>query len=300
MAPSAASVLFHPKKKPIFTARDHKPQRPTPSTSQGSAATSGTSTPSPGPAAPAPGSPPKPRAPRPPRPRPADDERAAAPEGPYTEYKLVSSPMNGWKYDVMKFDSRKPVDIGAWARPVKLNRKDVRRGAGGDDAPPAPVAVAPMLGPDGKPVIGMDGRVVMVDAEGRPIRPGEQPADAGKGKEKEKPSAAKKKFQKKTKQVFLVPEHIRQLRREERYPWVMEDGSGQEIWQASMEEVSKSETHAMFMPAPGEEFKFVPAHRWYKFQKKPSYHVPNLEEAEDLVCAASRCHSVPHVLRPRR
>ena len=188
----------------------------------------------------------------------------------------------------MKFDSRKTVDINTWTGPVKLNRKDTRRSAatGESDGPAAPVAVGPMLGPDGKPVIGMDGRVVMIDAEGKPIRPGAQAANGsadGKGKEKDKPSPAKKKFQKKTKQVFLVPEHIRQLRKEERYPWVIEDATGQEVWVASMEEVSKAETQAMFMPCPSDIFKFVPAHRWYKFQKKPHYRVPNLEEAEDLV-----------------
>lgn len=198
---------------------------------------------------------------------------------------------------MMKFDSRKPVDISTWARPVKLNRKETRKsgGPGEDGAAPAPVAVGPMLGPDGKPVIGMDGKIVMVDAEGRPIRTtqlqqngggsgaGGPDAANGKGKGKEK-SAAKKRFQKKTKQVFLVPDEVRQLRREERYPWVIEDSSGQETWLASMEEVSKAQTQGMFMPTSTDVFKFVPAHRWYKFQKKPNYHIPNLEEAETLVC----------------
>ena len=140
------------------------------------------------------------------------------------------------------------------------------------------------MGPDGKPVIGMDGRVVMVDAEGRPIRANANGEGSnGKGKDKDKPNPAKKKYQKKVKQVYLVPESVRQLRREERYPWVMEDGSGKEIWVGAMEEVAKAQTQAMFMPAAGDIFKFVPAHRWYKFQKKPNYHIPNLEEAETLV-----------------
>lgn len=204
----------------------------------------------------------------------------------------MSSALNGWKYDVMKFDSRKPVDIMTWARPVKLNRKDLRRDDPSDVAgPSAPRAVGPMLGPDGKAVIGMDGKMVMVDAEGRPIRPGDTVA-AGDAKGKEKASAAKKKFQKKTKQVFLVPDSVRQLRREERYPWVMEDTAGREVWVGAMEEVSKAETQAMFMPSSAEEFKFVPAHRWYKFQKKPSYHVPNLQEAEDLVRDLPLAHSL--------
>lgn len=203
----------------------------------------------------------------------------------------------------MKFDLRKPVDITTWTKPVKLNRKETRRNANGgpDGTPPPPVAVGPMLGPDGKPVIGADGKMVMVDAEGRPIRLGQvqangnasgsgAPADGAgagananaKGKEKAK-EAARKRFQKKTKQVFLVPDEVRKLRREERYPWVIEDGSGQETWVASMEEVSKAKTQAMFMPTATDVFKFVPAHRWYKFQKKPNYHIPNLEEAETLV-----------------
>ena len=145
----------------------------------------------------------------------------------------------------------------------------------------------PMLGPDGKPVIGADGRIVMVDAEGRPIHntndTAMQKAKDNKDKDKDK-EKRKRKFQKKTKQVFLIPEHIRQLRREERYPWVIEDGAGSEVWVGRMEEAAKSETHALFMPAADNIFKFVPAHRWYKFQKKPSHHVPNLEEAESLVC----------------
>jgi len=137
-----------------------------------------------------------------------------------------------------------------------------------------------MLGPDGKPVIGMDGRIVMVDAEGKPIH-----GDGTPGSTKNKNGAsAKRKFQKKTRQVFKVPEATRQLRKEERYPWVMEDAAGTEVWVGKMEEVSKAETQAFFMPASNNTFKFVPAHRWYKFQKRPNYHIPNLEEAESLVC----------------
>ena len=197
----------------------------------------------------------------------------------------MSSALNGWRYDVMKFDSRKPVDISTWQAPIKLNRKEPRRDDGGGGLQ---VAVGPMLGADGKPVIGVDGRVVMVDAEGRPIHAVEDSAGSGGGGGgmvvKTKGTAnGRKKFQKKTRQVFLVPEATRQLRREERYPWVMEDASQKEVWVGKLEEVSKSETHAFFMPAANDIFKFVPAHRWYKFQKKPNYHIPSLEEAESIV-----------------
>ena len=281
MAPHvAASVLFHPKKQPIFANKDAKTPRVKSSTALGSAVTSGTSARSQSPQRPRPGIP---------RSKPREDPEPDQPEGSFSEYKLVSSKPDGHKYDVMKFDSRKTVDINTWTGPIKLNRKDTGRsnGAGESDNPAVSAAVGPMLGPDGKPVVGMDGRVVMVDTEGKPIQPGEQhangSADGGKGKDKDKPSAAKKKFQKKTRQVFLVPEHIRQLRKEERYPWVIEDATGQEVWIASMEEASKAETQAMFVHRPSGILKFVLAHRWYKFQKKPHYHVPNLEEAEELV-----------------
>lgn len=263
MAPlPLASVLFHPKPKKYVPGKKE--------TKEGSS------------------SPKKPRVPRPkPKTETDDDMKPEPPEGPYSEYRLMSSALNGWKYDVMKFDSRKPVDIAEWPQPVKLNRKEPRRGDSGPSST-APQAVGPMLGPDGKPVIGMDGRVVMVDAEGKPIRPGETQA-TGSGEGGKDKAAGKKKFQKKTKQVFLVPEATRQLRREERFPWVMEDATKKEVWVGKVEEVSKSETHAMFMPAANDVFKFVPAHRWYKFQKKPNYHIPNLEEAESLVSMQWRC-----------
>jgi transcription initiation factor TFIIF subunit alpha len=213
------------------------------------------------------------------------DDDLKLPDGPFQEFRLMSSALNGWKYDVMKFDSRKPIDISTWQTPIKLNRKEPRREESSMNM--TPEAVGPMLGPDGKPVIGMDGRVVMVDSEGRPIHAGGDGIGGGMGRDvKGKGVAnARKKFQKKTRQVFLVPESVRQLRKEERYPWVMEDSSQKEIWVGKLEEVSKSETHAFFMPAANDIFKFVPAHRWYKFQKKPNYHIPTLEEAESIVRA---------------
>lgn len=193
----------------------------------------------------------------------------------------MSSALNGWKYDIMRFDSRKMVDISTWEAPIKLNRRDLRK----PDTVSAPVPVAPMLGPDGKPVIGLDGKLVMVDADGRPISntPGEgTPKD---NQQKGKGAAnGKKKMQRKTRQVFKVPEDVRQLRKEERYPWVMEDARRNEVWVGQLEEVSRAETHALFMPALQDVFKFVPAHRWYKFHKKPKHRIPDLEEAESLVC----------------
>ncbi|KAF9451727.1 hypothetical protein P691DRAFT_613695, partial [Macrolepiota fuliginosa MF-IS2] len=246
MAPKQPSIdlLFHPKK-------NKKPQQP----------------------------PPQHKTPPTPRPKPTNEKKdedeggLQLPDWPFQEFRLLSSALNGWKYDVMKFDSRKVVDVSRWTAPVKLNRKDLRK-----DEPAAagePQAVGPMLGPDGKPVIGADGKMVMVDAEGKPIHAADG-TSRDKGKAAANAAAAKKRFQKKTKQVFYVPEEVRQLRKEERYPWVIEDShsSNKELWIGQLEDIGKAETHAFFMPAANDVFKFVPAHRWYKFQKKLKHSLP--------------------------
>jgi transcription initiation factor TFIIF subunit alpha len=265
----AEALLFHPKKKTsgsisTITPPSSQP-RPTPSSSKASVV-------------------------HPKQVLDADEEALQLPTGNFQEFRLVSSALNGWKYDVMKFDSRKTIDIGNWQAPIKLNRKELKRDdRGTNGSSSSAVPVKPMLGPDGKPVIGPDGKVVMVDAMGRPIHSSGVNGEAsGSGLSKDKgkgPANGRKKFQKKTRQVFLLPESTRQLRKEERYPWIMEDASGKEIWVGKLEDLSKSETHAFFMPTANDVFKFVPAHRWYKFQKKPNYYIPNLEEAESIVGA---------------
>lgn len=222
----------------------------------------------------------------------AEEDDFKLPEGPYQEFRLMSSALNGWKYDVMKFDSRKPVDISTWHAPIKLNRKELRKddpSAAGD-----PVPVGPMLGVDGKPVIGADGNMVMVDSDGRPIHSHSGDGAVGKGKG---PAAngKKKPMQKKTRQVYIVPDEVRRLRREERYPWVLEDVTGSETWIGQLEDTSKSETHAFFMPAANDIFKFVPAHRWYKFQKRLKHDLPTdtagVESAVRAVVALVLCRN---------
>ncbi|KAF8592138.1 Rap30/74 interaction domain-containing protein [Ramaria rubella] len=229
----------------------------------------------------------KPR-PRPPRPRPAAkpepdvDEDNKPPTGNFTDYQVISSSRRGWKYDIMKFESRgKEIDPTKWDGPVKLNRKDYRppETDGADDGV-IPVELTPMLGPDGKPVIGVDGKLVMVGPDGKVPQAngangGKNGKDALKGKGK-----GKQMFKKKTKQVYVVPEETRQLRREERYPWVMEEnGANGQVWVGHIENPEKSLTHGLLVPM-GSQFQFVPSHRWYKFQKRPTYRILALEEAE--------------------
>lgn len=206
------------------------------------------------------------------------------PEGPFSEFTLVSSALNGWKYDVMKFDSRKHVDITSWAQPLKLNRKELKRVAPVDSTTADRyIGATPMKGLDGKEVVRADGSQVMLDKEGRVI-PAEgyvPPPKTGQGR---------KRIQKKTRQVYIIPDEQRQLKKDERYPWILEDASKKEVWVGRMDDAERSDTQAFFMPAMNNSFKFVPSHRWYKFQKRPNYYVPTLEEAEDIVSQATIYH----------
>lgn len=209
----------------------------------------------------------------------------------FNEFRLLSSASNGWKYDVMKFKStNRVVDVMNWQPPVKLNRKDPYRD--GVAGPSERVPVAPFLGSDGKEVIGENGQKIMADAQGRPIHPSSSEKSA-KGR-----PPTKKRNQKKTKQIFLVPEETRQLRREERYSWVLEDGTGEEKWVAQLDDINKSSMHAFFMPDSGGTFRFVPANRWYTLSQKkrngPAF--ASTEEMESRVrivsstCSSSHSH----------
>ncbi|RPD67135.1 Rap30/74 interaction domain-containing protein [Lentinus tigrinus ALCF2SS1-7] len=298
MAKKGAPTLFNPKPSRPTLPKKESPaaNTPSPGSSQSLPNTqSQPETPKKPPvatASPRPG-PPRPAPLRRPPVKTEDETAPQMPEGPFSEYRLVSSKLNGWKYDIMKFDSRKKVEINDWAKPVKLNRKDMHRDDSAAQGPKQ--AVAPMVGSDGKLVIGADGKVVMVDAQGKVVRDADAAAAAAaaaaddKGKEKGK---GKKKFQKKTRQVFMIPEETRQLRREEKYPWVIEDAQKTEVWTAQMEEVAKSQTYAMFMPAAGDVFKFVPAHRWYKFRKQPSHHIiRDLNAIENYMSKAQKLNA---------
>ena len=211
-----------------------------------------------------------------------EDDELKLPETSFVDYTVFSTKLNGWKYDVMKLDSRKPVDVIRWQEPVKLNRKDLRRD---DPASTIEAQTRPMVGLDGKPVVGADGKVVMVDMDGKVV------VEPGKEKEKVDKKGGKKKFQKKTRQVFSVPDEIRALRKEERYPWVLEDGTGKELWVAQLDDTSKSTTHALLLPAENNTFQFVPTHRHYKFQKKLKHSLPTDTAGVDAAVRFPCCYS---------
>lgn len=248
------------------------------------------------------------------------------PSGKHTDYQILSAPGKNWKYNVMKFaESRdKDVELMKWKQPIKLNRKDYRPpersnngsmgglsvngSAAGSEA--EDIKKTPMLGPDGKPVIGPDGRIVMVGPDGKVVPSTGSGATSGavggSSKSGSKPTTpnGKGKFKagprKKIKQVFLVPEEVRKLRREERYPWVIEEAPLEikpgglsasntpstipgQVWVGHLENPEKNQTHGLLIPE-GPTFRFVPSHRFYKFTKRRA-DVFGPEEAEAEVIA---------------
>ncbi|KZV97232.1 Rap30/74 interaction domain-containing protein [Exidia glandulosa HHB12029] len=152
-----------------------------------------------------------------------------------------------------------------------------------------------MLGLDGKPVIGPDGNFVMMQ-DGRPVKreevkKEEDDVEEGSSSAKPKEPAPKKRkpFQKKTRQIHTIPEEQRQLQREERYPWVLEDQSGQETWVGRIENAEKSSMYGLFLTSTSTEFYFIPAHRWYKMQKRPNTKTATMEEVEAEVITRRVC-----------
>ncbi|KAH7102903.1 Rap30/74 interaction domain-containing protein [Auriculariales sp. MPI-PUGE-AT-0066] len=202
--------------------------------------------------------------------------RRPPPTGAYHDYALLSSgSTSGFVFDIMKFDARKPVPFESWQHPVKLNRKHPPARETGST--PKAGKITPMLGQDGNVVISRITGEIVMQQDGRPIIPKKEEEDApaedgAETKPKVKDPKKRKPFQKKTKQIHTIPDEQRQLQREERHPWLLEDGSGNEVWTGRLDGAEKGQMHGMFVMYPNDNnFYFLPAHRWYKFQKRASF-----------------------------
>jgi len=212
------------------------------------------------------------------------EEVKEEPNEPYEDFKIFTPSAvelaSGRKLNLFKFESRKSVNPNFWARPVKLNRKDPAKQMAEDEML-IDVKLTPMLGLDGKPVIGADGNMVMIGPDGHPAG---QHARA-KSLDQPQTNGKKKPFQRKTRQVFTIPEELRQLRKEERFPWSLEDGTGAEKWVARLDELSNSEKHGFLIPREMESgaFVFYPSHRFYKLAKKSTRTHMGAEEVEEEV-----------------
>ena len=227
---------------------------------------------------------PPPRLPTPP-PEDSDDGEE------YLEFELLTGekkPDENW--DIFKFrnvPNAENIMNHFKQLPVYINRKnpkykdleEIPEGLADGIIPPES-ALVPLRGQDGEVVIGPDGQPVMVTPDvaqnrGRgPITlPGAAAAQLAK-----KPDDKKKPKRKKTsyRQVYHVPDRVRQVKKEERFPWIMEDSSGENAWVGYMRDEKPKH---LFQVSSDGTFRWIPSHRTYVFTKLPNHPVLNPEKA---------------------
>lgn len=96
------------------------------------------------------------------------------------------------------------------------------------------------------------------------------------------PNKPRRRNAKKTRQVFLIPEATRKLKKEERYPWVWEDATGKEVWEGRRVERSRVKMQLLQVCKDG-TFRWYPAKKHYMFNKLPTWKVFNADEANERV-----------------
>ncbi|KAG8951331.1 hypothetical protein FRC03_012579 [Tulasnella sp. 419] len=232
----------------------------------------------------------KPRAPRPlPKSTPKSSQSSSASSSfiadstpttdDYDNYTLLSVDPSDWKYSVMTFkppNASTTVDFAKdFNPPIKMNRKQPKSVIYSTPATSEQGPLKPMLGADGKPVYGPDGKIIMVNSEGQTTismaKAAAAAKDKGKGKDKEAPGAKKKGSNKpRTKQTFVASEETRAKRREEYNPWVLEDANGNQEWVGRMEDRNDDGIYVM-LRVEGTTFSVLPVHRYYKFLDKRQY-----------------------------
>ncbi|KAK9474400.1 uncharacterized protein V1510DRAFT_291741 [Dipodascopsis tothii] len=199
----------------------------------------------------------------------APASRSQTPSVHYTDYRLRScseEELQGVHHHIMKFHSRQTVDpIGGFQHPISMQRKDPRSLRYHQD--------------------GADGDVAMDDEDSKDrIKDELDMADHSKiapdsvANPNNNPARVRKRFQKKTRQVYTGHEEERKLRYEENYPWILEDFEGKNTW-VSNYEAAQSDSYVLFV-FDEDGFKMVPAEKWYKFTQRNKYATLSLEEAE--------------------
>jgi transcription initiation factor TFIIF subunit alpha len=253
---------------------------------------------------------------------------SAAPPQAYADYRLVSTGTGGYKFNVLKFNTPSTIDPRTLPPPVLFNRKDPRQAG----RPPPPVVdpnelstemgadgqliplvdLKPVLDIHGKPMLGRDGKIMYATGKRGPAADLSLIAPGGGAVNNKKNL-----FKKKTKQVHKVDQEKMRLRREERYPWVLESGlpsvgpssssgpvggakieeqeevqgDGQQgsegkeadVWVGTMEDTS-NQNYVMFVfEDDKDEFQVMDVRRWYKFNQRPAYETLDMDQAEELV-----------------
>ncbi|CAO3649535.1 unnamed protein product [Cunninghamella blakesleeana] len=88
-------------------------------------------------------------------------------------------------------------------------------------------------------------------------------------------------FKKRIKQIYLAKDDTRELKEQERRPWILEDYDGQNSFTGTLEGGQGSEYVVFILTDSG--FKVVPLDRWYKFQQKRNIRTLTSEEVEEAI-----------------
>ncbi|CAB4378411.1 unnamed protein product [Rhizophagus irregularis] len=95
-------------------------------------------------------------------------------------------------------------------------------------------------------------------------------------------------FKKRTTQIYLADDRQRQLKAEERLPWVLEDYDGTNTWVGHFEETDAKYGFLIKDKQDENKLRFLPSHRWYAFRPQIKYKTLTIEEAEEEMARAKK------------
>ncbi|OGE54941.1 hypothetical protein PENARI_c005G00554 [Penicillium arizonense] len=200
----------------------------------------------------------------------------------YFDYPVVTTKralMEGLKHHIARFASKKnvdPRDESQFTRPVRLHRRDPRRG---QDA-----HASRFEDPDAPPMDEAEREAFDARRAAREKERAENMAQIAPalGTTSKRPNAPKQK----TQQVFksdMTPEEVAKMRikYEEALQWHLEDFDNKHTWVGNYE-AALSGTHAVFV-LDGGKMRMIPAEKWYKFSAKSNFKALTIEEAEKFM-----------------
>ena len=220
-----------------------------------------------------------------------DVDQAPATPGNYTDYTIYSKVMDGETYCLVRFKApnpQNPVDITRMPAPYRLNRKNPKVKSKDDPlvdplAPKEP-KWRPLRGPDGREIVGKDGKAVMgATVDGKEI------LQVNWGKEKEKMTKAeldakKKKapFKKKTRQVFSANPESRNDP-QDRFPWVFESAGDRDSWTGRKQNFDDGSAYGILTAVPGrsDAMQFIPVPLRYDFVMTKTHAASKSVEAAE-------------------
>lgn len=206
--------------------------------------------------------------------------------GPYHDYPLVTTKralMQGLRHHVLRFASKKPVDLtneGQFLRPVRLHRRDPRFNPG-----------------------GVEGGEEVENEEEKEEREKRERMKEEREKQKEadamliapsvdKPAQRKVPFGKRVQPVYRNNQTEAQkaqskLKYEETLPWHLEDDENKNVWIGSYEQALSGE-YVAFALGPDNKFRMIPIEKWYRFTPKNKFKTLTIEEAEKKMGAKAK------------